>query len=81
MYNMNSKKPSLFYGENVMPYTLRVSSNKFNWSNGKVREYISIVQEFYVGDSRDLPYEKCIEIEKSDLDKLIHSLTQMSLEK
>jgi hypothetical protein len=81
MDNMNSKKPSLFYGQNVMPYTLRVSSNKFHWSNGKVREYISIVQEFYVGDSRDLPYEKCIEIEKNDLDKLIHSLTQMSLEK
>ena len=71
----NTKRPSLFHGQNVMPYTLKVSSNKFVLPNGNEREYISIVQEFYVGDSRDLPYEKCIEIEKSDLDKLIHSLT------
>jgi hypothetical protein len=77
---MNSKKPTLFYGQNVMPYTLKVSSNKFVLPNGKEREYISIIQEFYVGDSRDLPYEKCIEIEKSDIQLLINSLEQIKNE-
>ena len=78
--DINTKKPSLFYGENVMPYTLRVSINKFNLPSGKVREYISIVQEFYVGDARDLPYEKCIEVEKSDIQLLINSLEQIKNE-
>lgn len=77
----NIKRPSLFHGQNVMPYTLKVSSNKFILPNGKERHYISITQEFYVGDSRDLPYEKCIEIEKSDLDQLINSLKQIASEK
>jgi hypothetical protein len=77
---MNSKKPSLFYGQNVMPYTLKISSKKFVLPNGKEREYISIIQEFYVGDSRDLPYEKCIEIEKSDIQLLINSLEQIKNE-
>lgn len=78
--DMNNKKPSLFYGENVMPYSLKVSSCQFELPNGKVRKYISIVQEFYVGDARDLPYEKCIEIEKSDIHLLINSLEQIKNE-
>ena len=76
----NTKRPSLFHGQNVMPYTLKVSSNKFVLQNGNEREYISIVQEFYVGDSRDLPYEKCIEIEKSEIQLLINSLEQIKNE-
>jgi hypothetical protein len=76
----NTKRPSLFHGQNVMPYTLRVSYNKVQSEKGVVRKYVAITQEFYVGDARDLPFSKRIEIEKSEIQLLIDSLEQIKNE-
>jgi hypothetical protein len=71
---------SSFFAKNTMPYHLRVSYNKVKSENGVVRKYIAITQEFYVGDGRELPFSKTIEIEKSDVELLINSLQQIKNE-
>ena len=73
-------KESSFFAKNTMPYNLRVSYNKVQSENGVIRKYIAITQEFYVGDARDLPFSKTIEIEKSDVELLINSLEQIKNE-
>ncbi len=73
-------KESSFFAKNTMPYNLRVSYNKIQDKNGVVRKYVAITQEFYVGDARDLPWSKTIEIEKSDVQLIIDSLEQIKNE-
>jgi hypothetical protein len=71
---------SSFFAKNTMPYNLRVSYNKVQSEKGVVRKYVAITQEFYVGDARELPFSKTIEIEKSDVELLINSLEQIKNE-
>ena len=73
-------KESSFSAKNTMPYKLRVSYNKVKSEEGVVRKYVSITQEYYVGDARELPFSKTIEIEKSDVELLINSLEQIKNE-
>lgn len=66
---------------NLLPYTLRVSRVKVGSENGEVRrDYVTISQEFFGGDSRDLPWVKSIEIEKTDIQKIIDSLERIKNE-
>lgn len=73
-------KESSFSAKNTMPYRLRVSYKKVQSEEGVVRKYVAITQEYYVGDARELPFSKTIEIEKSDVDLLINSLEQIKNE-
>lgn len=73
-------KESSFFSRNTMPYILRVAYKKVKTENDVVRKYVTITQEFYVGDGRELPHSKTIEIEKSDVQLIIDSLERIKNE-